>query len=101
MAYLGLFTVIACWQRPWLDARKLTTLVLTVIAATGVFLILGSLAWPWAIADPIVRNLATVGGNLAHADPANDHPATMLALVVEGLPQVLGTNKIFADENFA
>jgi aerobic carbon-monoxide dehydrogenase medium subunit len=32
------------------------------------------------IADPIVRNLATVGGNLAHGDPANDHPATMLAL---------------------
>jgi carbon-monoxide dehydrogenase medium subunit len=31
------------------------------------------------IADPIVRNLATVGGNLAHGDPANDHPATMLA----------------------
>jgi len=35
------------------------------------------------IADPIVRNLATVGGNLAHADPANDHPATMLALRAE------------------
>ncbi len=32
------------------------------------------------IADPIVRNWATVGGNLVHADPANDHPATMLAL---------------------
>lgn len=32
------------------------------------------------IADPIVRNLATVGGNLAHGDPANDHPAAMLAL---------------------
>lgn len=32
------------------------------------------------IADPIVRNLATVGGNLAHGDPANDHPATMLAV---------------------
>ena len=32
------------------------------------------------IADPIVRNLATVGGNLAHGDPANDHPATMIAL---------------------
>lgn len=31
------------------------------------------------IADPLVRNSATVGGNLAHADPANDHPATMLA----------------------
>lgn len=32
------------------------------------------------IADPLVRNMATVGGNLAHADPANDHPAAMLAL---------------------
>jgi carbon-monoxide dehydrogenase medium subunit len=32
------------------------------------------------IADPIVRNLATVGGNLAHGDPANDHPAVMVAL---------------------
>ncbi|HYS55806.1 MAG TPA: xanthine dehydrogenase family protein subunit M [Thermoanaerobaculia bacterium] len=35
------------------------------------------------IADPLVRNMATVGGNLAHADPANDHPATMLALGTE------------------
>ena len=36
-----------------------------------------------AIADPIVRNLATVAGNLAHGDPANDHPAVMLALGAE------------------
>jgi xanthine dehydrogenase iron-sulfur cluster and FAD-binding subunit A len=28
----------------------------------------------FSIADPQVRNLATVGGNLAHGDPANDHP---------------------------
>ena len=35
------------------------------------------------IADPIVRNLATVGGNLAHGDPANDHPAAMLAFGAE------------------
>jgi len=35
------------------------------------------------IADPQVRNMATVGGNLAHGDPANDHPATMLALGAE------------------
>jgi aerobic carbon-monoxide dehydrogenase medium subunit len=32
------------------------------------------------IADPLVRNRATVCGNLAHGDPGNDHPATMLAL---------------------
>src|SRR3954464_10879199 len=32
------------------------------------------------IADPLVRNQATVCGNLAHGDPANDHPATMLAV---------------------
>ena len=35
------------------------------------------------IADPLVRNMATVCGNLAHGDPANDHPATMLALEAE------------------
>lgn len=35
------------------------------------------------IADPLVRNLATVCGNVAHADPANDHPTTMLALGAE------------------
>ncbi len=35
------------------------------------------------IADPLVRNLATVCGNLAHADPANDHPAVMLAYRAE------------------
>jgi aerobic carbon-monoxide dehydrogenase medium subunit len=37
------------------------------------------------IADPLVRNLATLCGNLAHADPANDHPATMLALGAEAV----------------
>lgn len=35
------------------------------------------------IADPQVRTMATIGGNLAHGDPANDHPATMLALGAE------------------
>ena len=35
------------------------------------------------IGDPLVRNRATVGGNLAHADHANDHPATMMALGTE------------------
>lgn len=53
------------------------------------------------IADPVVRNWATVGGNIAHADPANDHPATMLALgalfVAKG-PR--GERLIAADEFF-
>ena len=53
------------------------------------------------IADPLVRNRATVGGNLAHADPANDHPAVMLAygaeLVAQG-PE--GTRTIAVDDFF-
>src|SRR5262252_1336124 len=53
------------------------------------------------IADPLVRNLATVGGNLAHGDPANDHPATMLAYraeIVAAGPK--GTRTIPIDQFF-
>ncbi len=32
------------------------------------------------IADPLVRNMGTVGGNVCHGDPGNDLPACMLAL---------------------
>ena len=35
------------------------------------------------ISDPIVRNMGTVGGNLANGDPGNDQPATMLAYGAE------------------
>lgn len=35
------------------------------------------------IADPQVRNMGTIGGNIAHGDAANDHPAVMLALNAE------------------
>jgi carbon-monoxide dehydrogenase medium subunit len=53
------------------------------------------------IADPIVRNLATVGGNLAHGDPANDHPAVMLALRAEVVATGRrGTRTIPIDEFF-
>lgn len=31
------------------------------------------------IADPQVRNRGTIGGDIAHGDPGNDHPAVMLA----------------------
>ena len=58
------------------------------------------------IADPVVRNWATVGGNIAHADPANDHPATMLALgasfVVQGTAgeRVIPAHEFFTDSTF-
>jgi carbon-monoxide dehydrogenase medium subunit len=35
------------------------------------------------IGDPQVRNRGTLGGSLAHADPAADYPAVMLALDAE------------------
>jgi len=31
------------------------------------------------IADPLVRNMSTIGGNITHADPSNDMPAVMVA----------------------
>jgi carbon-monoxide dehydrogenase medium subunit len=52
------------------------------------------------IADPLVRNLATVGGNLAHADPANDHPAAMLALGAEVTAKGPGGERTIAIDDF-
>ncbi len=58
------------------------------------------------IADPVVRSWATVGGNIAHADPANDHPATMLALhanvVVVGPEgqRIIPIDEFFTDSAF-
>lgn len=54
-----------------------------------------------AIADPLVRNLGTVGGNLAHADPLNDLPAALVAarghVIVAGPG---GTRTIGSDDLF-
>src|SRR6185369_10173493 len=52
------------------------------------------------IADPLVRNLATVGGNLAHGDPANDHPATMLALRAEVVATGPGGVRVIPIDDF-
>jgi len=58
------------------------------------------------VADPVVRNWATVGGNIAHADPANDHPATMLAVGAQvvargpGGERVIPIDEFFADSSF-
>jgi aerobic carbon-monoxide dehydrogenase medium subunit len=52
------------------------------------------------IADPQVRNMATVGGNLAHGDPANDHPATMLALRAEVIASGPGGERVIPIKGF-
>ena len=45
------------------------------------------------IADPQVRNRSTIGGNLAHGDAANDHPAVMLAMRAEVITTGAGDKK--------
>lgn len=52
------------------------------------------------IADPLVRNLATVGGNIAHADPANDHPAVMLAYNAQVTAQGPNGERTIAIDDF-
>ena len=53
------------------------------------------------IADPIVRNLGTVGGNVSHGDPSNDLPAVMLALDAEfGVLGPSGSRAIAARDFF-
>lgn len=53
------------------------------------------------IGDPLIRNMGTIGGSLAHADPAADLPAAMLALgatlVATGAD---GTRTVAADDFF-
>jgi carbon-monoxide dehydrogenase medium subunit len=52
------------------------------------------------IADPQVRNMATVAGNLAHGDPANDHPATMIALSAQIIATGPKGERVIAIEDF-
>ncbi|MFN8593620.1 MAG: xanthine dehydrogenase family protein subunit M [Thermomicrobiales bacterium] len=52
------------------------------------------------IADPLVRNLATVCGNVAHADPANDHPAVMLAYRAEVVAEGPGGRRTIPIDDF-
>jgi carbon-monoxide dehydrogenase medium subunit len=53
------------------------------------------------IGDPLVRNVGTIGGSLAHADPGADWPAVMLALNAEfRVVGPLGTRTIAADDFF-
>jgi carbon-monoxide dehydrogenase medium subunit len=53
------------------------------------------------IGDPQVRNRGTLGGSLAHADPAADYPAVMLALGAEiQLKSPKGARVVKADAFF-
>ena len=53
------------------------------------------------IGDPQVRNRGTLGGSLAHADPAADYPATMLAVDAEiHLKGAKGWRKVNASQFF-
>ena len=52
------------------------------------------------VADPLVRQRATVGGNLAHADPANDHPATMLAYAAQVVARGPKGERVIAIDDF-
>ncbi len=49
------------------------------------------------IGDPQVRNRGTIGGSVAHADPAADYPAALLAL---GATVVTDRRQIAADDFF-
>jgi carbon-monoxide dehydrogenase medium subunit len=65
----GFLTIGAATRETALERSELVRSKYAILLDTAV-----------VVGDPLVRNRATVGGNLAHGDPANDHPATMLAL---------------------
>jgi aerobic carbon-monoxide dehydrogenase medium subunit len=53
------------------------------------------------IGDPMVRNMGTIGGSLAHADPAADYPACIIALGAEMVAEgPRGKRTIKADDFF-
>jgi carbon-monoxide dehydrogenase medium subunit len=53
------------------------------------------------IGDPMVRNMGTIGGSLAHADPAADWPAAAIALSVDLVAEgPKGKRTIKADDFF-
>jgi carbon-monoxide dehydrogenase medium subunit len=55
---------------------------------------------PKMIADPQVRNRGTIGGDIAHGDPGNDHPALSLALDATMLIEGRGGKRSVKAEDF-
>ena len=66
------------WLRIGAGTRQATLERSEIVSKLGIF----ADAIP-LIADPLVRNRGTIGGNLANGDPANDHPAIAIALGAE------------------
>jgi aerobic carbon-monoxide dehydrogenase medium subunit len=52
------------------------------------------------IADPLVRNLGTIGGSLAHADPAGDWGSVMLALGAKLVAKSRAGERVIPIEEF-
>ena len=53
------------------------------------------------ISDPQVRYLGTIGGDISHGDPANDHPALMLVLGASFVLESTGGERVVpADDYF-
>jgi carbon-monoxide dehydrogenase medium subunit len=52
------------------------------------------------IADPLVRNRGTIGGNLANGDPANDAPAIAIALGAELVARGRNGERVIAASRF-
>jgi len=52
------------------------------------------------VADPLVRNLGTIGGSLAHADPAGDWGSVMLALEAQFVLQSAGEERVVGASDF-
>src|SRR5262245_24808397 len=101
------------------DLRKVPGL--TAIKEEGGVLVIGAMATHYAvetsplvkskcpllaqvagqIGDPMVRNMGTIGGSLAHADPAADYPAAIIALGAEMVAEsARGKRTIKADDFF-
>jgi carbon-monoxide dehydrogenase medium subunit len=52
------------------------------------------------ISDPQVRYKGTIGGDIAHGDPGNDHPALMLALSASFVLKGAAGERIVAADGF-
>lgn len=52
------------------------------------------------VADPQVRYKGTLGGDISHGDPANDHPAIMLALGASFVLQGSAGQRVVAASDF-